>query len=232
LRWRHAQVTRHLTAAVLAASCLVGGPAAAQLAFTPCTEPGQEAFDCATLPVPLDRSGGVAGTVALHVQRLRRAAPPARVLVALAGGPGESATSASDLFVENFEAVLDAYQLVVFDQRGTGLSGALTCPSPQRAPRCAAMLGDASAFYTTADSVADMDAVRAALGVETIALFGVSYGTWVAMEYSRAHPDRLSHLVLDSPLPPGGGLPLEVPTVAAVPRCWGRTCAATTRASV
>ncbi len=221
--------SRRLAAsAVVVAAIAFTAPAGAQPAFSPCTEPGHEAFECTTLPVPLDRTGAVAGTVALHVERLRRASPPSRVLIALAGGPGQSATSVASIFADVFADIRDDYQLVVFDQRGTGLSGALDCPrrgSPRhQARRCAAALGDARSFYTTADSVADIDAVRDALGADAIALFGVSYGTWVGMEYSRAHGERLTHLVLDSPLPPGGGLPLEVPTVAAVPRVLADLC--------
>src|SRR4051794_10245486 len=57
---------------------------------------------CATLPVPLDRSGKVGGSVDLHVERVRTRDQPAKVtpaggtpphgaIVALAGGPGQPA---------------------------------------------------------------------------------------------------------------------------------------------
>ncbi len=73
-----------------------------------------------------------------------------------------------------FADIRDDYQLVVFDQRGTGLSGALDCPlrgSPRhQARRCAAALGDTRSLSTTADSVADIDAVRDALGADAIDL--------------------------------------------------------------
>jgi hypothetical protein len=60
--------TRTLTALLLAA--VLTRPAGA-LDFTPCTEQGHEAFDCASLPVPIDRDGTVPGTIGLHVERLR-----------------------------------------------------------------------------------------------------------------------------------------------------------------
>ena len=42
--------------------------------------------------------------------------------------------------------------------------------------------------YTTPDSVADMEAIRAELGVEKLTLFGISYGTELAIAYARAYP--------------------------------------------
>jgi pimeloyl-ACP methyl ester carboxylesterase len=182
-----------------AALCLLGVLAtpARALDFAPCDEPGHAAFDCATLPVPIDRNGVVPGTIDIHVERRRGQAPGLPVLVALDGGPGASATEGfNDAGVEQLGHAFDAVQLVVFDQRGTGLSGALDCgkkldlrrPHGQR--ECAHQLGPAGAFYRTADSVLDLDAVRAALGAEQLIVFGVSYGTFVAAEYARTFPER------------------------------------------
>src|SRR4029078_366057 len=94
---------------------------------------------------------------------------------------------------------------------------ALSCPSLQQgmlelseaAARCATLLGPARPFYTTADSVADIEAVRRALGYERIALFGVSYGTVVAQHYAKAHPERVERLVLDSAVAATGVDPLN-----------------------
>jgi pimeloyl-ACP methyl ester carboxylesterase len=90
------------------------------------------------------------------------------------------------------------YDLLVVDQRGTGRSGRLSCPSlapalvetAARIRACAAHLGPAAARYTTRDSVADLEAVRAALGIRRLVLFGVSYGTKVAEAYASAYPAR------------------------------------------
>jgi len=56
-------------------------------------------------------------------------------------------------------------------------------------------------FYTTTAAVADLEAVRKALGSPEFDLIGVSYGTRVALQYLRAHPDGVRSVVLDSPLP-------------------------------
>jgi pimeloyl-ACP methyl ester carboxylesterase len=103
----------------------------------------------------------------------------------------------------------------MFDQRGTGQFGAINCPSLQAAvgssditvpPRrsvqaCADSIGPNRRFYSTADTVADMDMLRQALGVQKMVVDGVSYGTFVAEHYALSHPSHVSKLVLDSVLP-------------------------------
>ena len=56
-------------------------------------------------------------------------------------------------------------------------------------------------FYTTGEAIADLDAVRAALGVEKINVMGGSYGTRVAQQYAAAHPRHTRAVVLDSVVP-------------------------------
>ena len=43
-----------------------------------------------------------------------------------------------------------------------------------------------------------MEAIRAELGAEKLTLFGISYGTELAIAYARAYPDRVERLILDS----------------------------------
>src|SRR2546426_702926 len=84
-------------------------------------------------------------------------------------------------------AALFTRDLMVSDQRGTGLSGALDCDAlhepldpTEQATRCASQLGARRGFYRTPDSVADIEALRQAAGYDKLVLFGVSYGTKVA----------------------------------------------------
>ena len=123
--------------------------------------------------------------------------------------------------------------LVMLDQRGTGASGLLRCPSiegdesagfSRAVARCARRLGARRSFYTSADSAEDVEALRIRLGVPRIALFAVSYGTRVAVEYARRHPDRLERLILDSPIAAEGLDPLARDTLGAVPRVLRRLC--------
>ena len=41
-----------------------------------------------------------------------------------------------------------------------------------------------------------------ALGAQKLTLFGISYGTKLALAYARAHPDRVERMALDSVLDP------------------------------
>jgi pimeloyl-ACP methyl ester carboxylesterase len=108
-------------------------------------------------------------------------------------------------------ALSKRFDLFSYDQRGTGESGLLRCKALERDERlrstaagadCARRLGARRAFYTTRDSVEDIEAIRQALGVEKLTLFGISYGTKLALAYARAHPDHVERIALDSVLDP------------------------------
>jgi pimeloyl-ACP methyl ester carboxylesterase len=173
------------------------------------------------LTVPLDHAGlhpgpRRDGQLALQVAMTDNAVAPRGVLVFLTGGPGQPgvpfASSVANLM---FDApVVRDYRLVFIDQRGTG-AGALRCPRLQEVMgssdltvppagvvlACAQAIGPDRQFYTTEDTVADVEALRQALGVDKLTIDGVSYGTFVAARYAVTHPNRVSRLVLDSVVP-------------------------------
>jgi pimeloyl-ACP methyl ester carboxylesterase len=161
---------------------------------------------CAVVTVPLDRSGRVGGDVRLAVAEYHRPGPARAAVLALAGGPGSAAIPGSEGFRARLAALLRTRDLLVVDQRGTGVSGPVGCDkidadaswSPADVAECAANLGPRRAFYATRDSVADLEAVRRALQIPRLTVFGVSYGTKVAADYARAYPSRVAGLVLDS----------------------------------
>ena len=204
--------------------------AAAELPWTACKPAG---FTCADLDVPLDRGGRTPGTVSLSVTRAAAAANPGRVaVVALAGGPGQAAVPIAADFAGVLGPAIAARDLVVFDQRGTGGSDALRCAALDRAgsivslaSACSRQLGPARAFFRTSDSVADLEALRIAGGYEKLVLYGVSYGTKVAMSYASAYPTRVESLVLDSVVTPGGPDAFRRSSLTAVPRVLDELCA-------
>jgi pimeloyl-ACP methyl ester carboxylesterase len=98
----------------------------------------------------------------------------------------------------------------------------LTPPTAAAVKDCAKRIGDTRRFFATADTVADLDMLRQALGAEKIALDGVSYGTYVAERYALAHPDRVSKLVLDSVVPHGIATEIPITQMQATPRVLGR----------
>ncbi len=243
---------RLLVVALLVAGC--GGGAHRTVATTtPASTPADDAdlprlsevapcedvsrATCSTLRVPLDHSGKTPGTLDLPVAVSGPQGAP--VLVLLSGGPGQPGLPFMEGARRHLGAAGRKLRLVAIDQRGTGRD-ALRCPALQRemgasdltpptaaaVKDCAKRIGDKRRFYSTADTVADLDMLRQALGAGKIALDGVSYGTYVAERYALAHPDRVSKLVLDSVVPHNGlaTYPLEV--MQAAPRVLGH---ATTR---
>jgi pimeloyl-ACP methyl ester carboxylesterase len=236
-------LTRTRTRGLLLAGALalLGAAAPAQadaaVRFKRCA---QTPLPCAKVKVPLDHSGGARGSLKLHVERAPGAGrKPRGVFVALAGGPGQSATVAfQEGFLPQIAPALRGRDAILFDQRGTGRSGALRCPAFERAIRrralereaaeaeaCARRIGSRRRFFTTRDSVEDLEAVRRALGVRRIALYGVSYGTKVALAYAQRYPNRVERLVLDSVQELDGPDPLYRDTFAAMPRALAAVCA-------
>jgi pimeloyl-ACP methyl ester carboxylesterase len=224
---------QRVAVSITALALLAAAPSAqAALRFEGC---GGYGFACAHLKVPLDRTGAVPGRVSLYVRRIRAQRRPRRGAVfALAGGPGQSATFAFD--ADGLGELYPAYRrrdLIVFDQRGTGRSGLLRCrrlehanllAAGNAAADCARHLGRRRAFYTTQDSVEDMEAVRRELGVKRIALFGTSYGTKLALAYALRYPVNVERMVLDSVVEADGPDTLYFDTMAAVPRALRALC--------
>lgn len=97
-----------------------------------------------------------------------------------------------------FLPLADELRLTFYDQRGSLRS---PCDEPP----------------TAADHVADLEALRRALGDERLVLVGHSMGTWLAMAYAQEHPDRVAGLVLMAPVWPTP----DAPEVDGPPR-WER----------
>jgi pimeloyl-ACP methyl ester carboxylesterase len=225
--------------AAVAAFAAAAPAAPAAIPFGRCA--GEDLFDalsparrCARIRVPLDHSGRVAGGLPLYLERVRASRRRRSAVFALAGGPGQAATPFTADFAALLAPALRSRDLVVLDQRGTGRSGVLRCPSLERsnfidparsAPEaCARRLGARRAFYTTRDSVADLELVRRRLRLRRIVLYGISYGTKVALAYALEHPDRVERLVLDSALEPEGPDPFYRDSLKALPRALGQLC--------
>ena len=107
-------------------------------------------------------------------------------IIAVNGGPG--LTHAYMVQNDLWDRVARTRMVVFYDQRGTGSS-----KPPQRS----------AALSQTMDAqVADLEAVRKALGLDKFALLGDSYGGLVIMAYAAAYPQHVAKLILsDSPGP-------------------------------
>lgn len=220
-------------ASIVAAVAGAGSAGAAVQSFTPCH--GSSGVLCATVDVPLDWSGAVPGTIPLSVEELPARGTPRGVMMLLAGGPGQASALAFDLAAlgPRWRSIFPGYTLVAFDPRGTGNSGFLGCSfdaaalvSGAQVTACGQALGPARVFYTTAANAEDVDAVRRAVGVDKVALWGTSYGTKVELAYALAHPDHVERLLLDSVVPPTGPDPLGLDTLRGIPSALRSLCAA------
>ncbi|MDX6683315.1 MAG: hypothetical protein QOG94_3354 [Solirubrobacteraceae bacterium] len=180
--------------------------------------------------MPLDRSAALPGTIRIRAARIpaRRAHHPP--LIGLTGGPGQAGV----IYASTYDFILPhgGRDLVLLDQRGTGASGLLRCPSlegdaellSKAVAACGRRLGARRSFYTSADSAEDLEALRVRLGAPRIALFAVSYGTRVALEYARRYPQRVERMILDSPVAPDTPDALGRETLGAVGRVLRTVC--------
>jgi pimeloyl-ACP methyl ester carboxylesterase len=227
-----ALLTAVVTAGAIAYAPAPAAAAVSSVPFTTCTD--APSFGCAHVQVPLDPSGAVPGTISLAVRRELSATGAATMaVVAIAGGPGQAELPFAADDAQIVSDALKTDDLVVFDQRGTGDSGALKCsgvnaitaPISQVIPDCAMQVGADRGFYTTDDSVADIEALRVALGYSKLVLYGTSYGTKVALRYAAEYPQYVAGLVLDSVVVPNGPDVLDQATLQAVPRILSQICA-------
>jgi pimeloyl-ACP methyl ester carboxylesterase len=171
--------------------------------------PKPDGFRCGSIEVPFEREDASFGkaTVGFAVRpRDDRDEPSRGAIFAAEGGPGYSSTGTATAYVKLFGDLLTHRELVLVDQRGTGLSEPLRCRDLQkgRGPDwltlagCARQLGERVGSFRTEAMADDIDDVRRALGLEKITLYGDSYGSFLAQSYAYNHGDRLNALVLDS----------------------------------
>jgi pimeloyl-ACP methyl ester carboxylesterase len=177
------------------------------------------AAQCMQLAVAENPLHPAARQIRLHVavvaavNRNKRPDP----LFVLAGGPGMAAGAFYTQSAGAFARINRDRDIVLVDQRGTGLSHPLNCALTEeelyseddalllaQTQRCLAALGSGAdvSQYTTSLAVQDLERVRVALGYGQVNLYGVSYGTRVAQHYLRRFPAHTRAVVLDGVVPP------------------------------
>lgn len=195
----------------------------------PCPD---SAFTCVTISVPRDHFAATTAaqptwtvTFAIH----RATGTRLGVWVTATGGPGSAGILSADSYMSTMDpAIVEHYDIVFFDQRGTGSSHGIACPtaaatfylSPadatdpaQETAAMAAASTFASAcvaesgvdvadlpYFATAQVIEDLDSFRRYLGVDTLDLYGESYGTQLVQQYALAHPEHVRSLILDGPV--------------------------------
>jgi pimeloyl-ACP methyl ester carboxylesterase len=190
--------------------------------------PTSVTLTCHTLVVPENRAKPRAGNVrlAVMVMHARASEPEPDPVVFLAGGPGGSGIQGFESFAES--PMLENRDLILLDQRGTGASQpSLDCPELAQArvadfsradshddelaalrdaaQECRERLADNGVDLDAYDTVAnarDVEDLRKALEIDEWNLYGVSYGSRLALEVMRSYPDGVRTAVLDSVYPP------------------------------
>jgi pimeloyl-ACP methyl ester carboxylesterase len=205
----------------------------------PCwsTIPANVFARCGFLVVPENRAARNGRTIRVAVAIVRAVAknPAPTPLVYLDGGPGGAPILSASLPVdEHLNADRD---LILVDQRGTYYSQPqLTCPVLDRffsrllglvydaastrrehvaaTSACRAQLiasGIDLAAYNTMENAADFADLRRTLGYKQWNVYGISYGTNLALNLMRIDPSGIRSVVLDS---------TEPPNLVALPAFW------------
>jgi len=210
-----------------AAAVDAGGRRYGEVMFEPCSltadsAPSPVEAQCGTVEVPENRADPTSRRIGLALAWIpaNGAAEPDPVFM-LAGGPGQAAREAYPMIAHAFRDVRRSRHVLLLDARGTGGSNPLACHDDEGraalseaddeslpaarafAERCRDALSANADLrhYGTAEHVADLDAVRQALGAAQVNLVGISYGTRVAQQYAQTYPQAVRTLVLDSVVP-------------------------------
>ena len=202
---------------------------------------------CGTVAVPRNYAHPESGTFKLAVVVVRSATQPAQPDpdLYISGGPGSPLTVYTEAQARH--PLAPDRDLVLVDQRGTGASEPALCASldrdlvaaiaidpadeARRRSVYAACRRDAVAAgidlddFGTTVTVEDFESVRKALGIARWNVFGVSYGTTVAMTMLALHPETIRSAVLDSVYPPDPILPPWPVTVARARDAFFAFCA-------
>jgi pimeloyl-ACP methyl ester carboxylesterase len=185
---------------------------------------------CGTVQVPEDHAKPDGKKINLKFTILKSWSqyPEPDPVVYLQGGPGGSAISQIPLYAKSFEAFRKMRDVVFWDQRSAGLSGqsvkcfkalaanaALIAKKPDEAIDTSGarnVIGDCLkeidaagidiAKYNTTENARDVRSVTRALGYETYNLYGISYGTKLALEAMRVVPEGIRSVVIDGVAPP------------------------------
>src|SRR5690606_15700325 len=162
------------------------------------------------------------------VLKARSLSPAPDPVIYLHGGPGGRAVPDISFNAGIFDFLRDRRDIVLFDQRASGLSArTVACTNtladdildlagvktqaadgdaePDLIALCLKEVEDGGtvvADYNTTQNAYDVRAIMSALGYPSYNLYGISYGTKLGLEILRRAPEGVRAAVLDSISPP------------------------------
>ncbi|WP_090357220.1 alpha/beta hydrolase [Mycolicibacterium fluoranthenivorans] len=187
-------------------------------------------LDCATFDADLDPISGANGSIDIGVVRASTSDTPADAgpLVMTTGSDLPSSSQLPVWLTRGGTDVLKTHPVVAIDRRGIGLSAAINCRdgfdrqemidqaqfesgddpvanlsaiAQTATTSCTDTIAPGDSAYDNAHAAEDIERLRSTWDADTIALLGVGNGAQVALAYAGSHPNKVSRLVLDSPLP-------------------------------
>jgi pimeloyl-ACP methyl ester carboxylesterase len=209
---------------------------------------------CGTLAVALDHTVANSPTIAIAYHWYPASAPhqggAAGTVVPVEGGPGyPSSGSVKGGYSVMYGPLLERWNMLAVDNRGTGRSSPLRCPAlqdfsgptasapfQQAAAGCAAALNHrwrypdgswvhGSDMFTSTPAAEDLAAVIGALGLGKVDLYGDSYGSFFAQVFAAHFPRLVRSVVLDSTYQTQGLDPWYRSAVSTMPAAFDSACA-------
>ena len=191
----------------------------------------QQGVQCGWVAVPLRAADPKGKSIRLWTARIRgtgeRFEDP---VLYINGGPGIATVDAILPYLSESKTIgllRQGRDVILFDQRGSGRSEEVLCPSlaknlsaieaaglsaAEEDSRSRAEFGGCrteiekagldNTAYTTDATVADMEVIRGAFGISRWNLASISYGSLVALHAMRTTPDSIRSVILNSPYPP------------------------------
>ncbi len=261
---------RGIAPAVAVALALAYAPAAAQADAPATAQVGSQTLArcaqaplayCGSLPVPLDYARPDGPHISIAFRWYPASATPIgqakRTVVPVEGGPGypsiESVSyqslGANAGYSSMYGPLLERWNMLAIDNRGTGESEPLRCSALQRfsgpsgseafqqaAAGCAEKLNHrwrypgggwvhASDLFSSAPAARDMAAVIGALALAKVDLYGDSYGSFFAQVFAARFPRLVRSVVLDSTYQTAKLDPWYRSTVQSMPAAFDAACA-------
>ena len=178
---------------------------------------------CGSVEVPEnhDTPDGRRIDLQFAVLKARSEAPQKDALIYLHGGPGGKAVPDMGFYDPIFAKFRDNRDIVLFDQRASGISDATVTCFDTLGDNVFAFAGEEEAegdplttcldelkdggveltAYNTTSNARDVRAIMSALGYPVYNVYGASYGTKLGQELMRSAPEGLRAVILDSVAP-------------------------------